>query len=118
MKALRMFLALTAIATLSACQRAAAPSTSPAEAASAPAPEWSRAAVLYEVNVRQYTPQGTFAALQAHIPRLDSLGVDALWLMPVQPIGVVNRKGTLGSYYSIRNYTAINPEYGTLADAR
>lgn len=79
-------------------------------------PAWSRNATLYEVNVRQYTPEGTFAALQRHLPRLDSLGVDVLWLMPVQPIGVLNRKGGLGSYYSIRDYTAINPEHGTEAD--
>ena len=64
-------------------------------------PAWSRNAVIYEVNVRQFTPQGTFAALQKHLPRLKRLGVDVLWLMPVQPIGKLNRKGTLGSYYSI-----------------
>jgi glycosidase len=71
---------------------------------------------MYEVNVRQYTPEGTFAALQRHLPRLDSLGVDILWLMPVQPIGKASRKGSLGSYYSVANYTAINPEYGNAAD--
>jgi glycosidase len=79
-------------------------------------PAWARGAAIYEVNVRQYTPEGTFAALQRHLPRLDSLGVDILWLMPVQPIGIKNRKGSLGSYYSIRDYTAINPEHGTEAD--
>jgi glycosidase len=79
-------------------------------------PAWSRTAAIYEINVRQYTPEGTFAALQRHLPRLDSLGVDILWLMPVQPIGVKNRKGGLGSYYSIADYTAINPEHGTEAD--
>jgi glycosidase len=79
-------------------------------------PAWTRDAAIYEVNVRQFTPEGTFAALQRHLPRLDSLGVDILWLMPVQPIGVANRKGGLGSYYSIRDYTAVNPEHGTEAD--
>ena len=74
--------------------------------------------MIYEVNVRQYTPQGTLAALRAHLPRLDSLGADILWLMPVQPIGRLHRKGSLGSYYSISNYTAINPEYGNEADFR
>jgi len=77
---------------------------------------WSRNAVIYEVNVRQYTPEGTLAAFERHLPRLDSLGVDILWLMPVQPIGRKNRKGPLGSYYSIADYTAINPEFGTEAD--
>ena len=82
------------------------------------APAWSRNAVIYEVNVRQFTPEGTFAALEKHLPRLEQLGVDILWLMPVQPIGKLNRKGTLGSYYSISNYTAVNPEFGTEADFR
>lgn len=81
-------------------------------------PHWSRNAVIYEVNVRQYTPAGTFAAFQEHLPRLKNLGVDILWLMPVQPIGKVNRKGLLGSYYSIADYTAINPEHGTEQDFR
>jgi glycosidase len=86
--------------------------------ASTPHALWTRNATIYEINVRQYTPEGTFKALPRHLPRLDSLGVDILWLMPVQPIGVKNRKGPLGSYYSISNYRAINPEFGTEADAR
>lgn len=81
-------------------------------------PAWTRNAVIYEVNVRQFTPEGTLAALETHLPRLRDLGVDILWLMPVQPIGVKNRKGLLGSYYSISDYTAINPEHGTEADFR
>jgi glycosidase len=79
---------------------------------------WSRQAVIYQINVRQYSPAGTLAAVQADLPRLKQLGVDILWLMPLQPIGKLNRKGTLGSYYSISDYTAVNPEFGTLADAR
>ena len=79
-------------------------------------PAWSKNAAIYEINVRQYTPEGTFAALDLQLPRLDSLHVDILWIMPVQPIGKKNRKGPLGSYYSISNYRAINPEYGTAAD--
>src|SRR5829696_10169826 len=81
-------------------------------------PAWSRGASIYEINVRQYTPEGTFAALQRHLPRLKRLGVDILWLMPVQPIGHRGRKGSLGSYYAIADYTAINPEHGTEADFR
>jgi glycosidase len=77
---------------------------------------WTRAAVIYEVNVRQYTPEGTFAAFEAQLPRLRDLGVDILWFMPIQPIGRENRKGRLGSYYSISDYTAINPEFGDEAD--
>ncbi len=81
-------------------------------------PAWSRDAVIYEVNVRQYTPEGTFAALRPHLPRIRALGVDMLWLMPVQRIGKLNRKGSLGSYYSIADYRSVNPEFGTAADLR
>lgn len=81
-------------------------------------PEWSRNAVIYEVNIRQYTPEGTFKAFEQHIPRLKEMGVDILWLMPVNPIGEKNRKGTLGSYYSIRDYMAVNPEFGTMEDLK
>ncbi len=79
---------------------------------------WSPQAAIYEINVRQFTADGTLKAAQADLPRLKAMGVDILWLMPIQPIGTLNRKGTLGSYYSIRDYTAVNPEFGTLADAR
>jgi glycosidase len=77
-------------------------------------PEWSRDAVIYQINTRQFTPEGTFAAAQQHLPRLQALGIDILWLMPVQEIGLKNRKGALGSPYSIRDYTSVNGEYGDL----
>jgi len=79
-------------------------------------PEWSRNATIYEVNIRQFTPEGTFNAFLEHIPRLKKMGVDILWLMPINPIGEKNRKGSLGSYYSVKDYKGINPEYGTLED--
>lgn len=79
-------------------------------------PEWSRNAIIYEVNIRQFTPEGTFEAFLEHIPRLKKMGIDILWLMPINPIGEKNRKGTLGSYYSIRDYKGVNPEFGTLDD--
>lgn len=79
-------------------------------------PAWSYPAVIYEMNVRQLTAEGTFAAAERHLPRLRELGIDAVWLMPVHPIGAVNRKGTLGSYYSVRDYCGVNPEFGTMAD--
>ena len=72
--------------------------------------------VVYELNVRQLTPEGTFAAAEAHLPLLQELGVDIIWVMPPYPIGEKGRKGSLGSYYAIRNYCDINPEFGTLAD--
>ncbi|MDR0414017.1 MAG: alpha-amylase [Prevotellaceae bacterium] len=79
-------------------------------------PDWSRDAVIYEVNLRQYTPEGTIEAFRAHLPRLQQLGVKLLWFMPVSPIGKVDRKGTLGSYYSVQDYCAVNPEFGTMDD--
>lgn len=79
-------------------------------------PEWSKNATIYEVNIRQFTPEGTFTAFEDHLPRLKAMGIDILWLMPVNPIGIKNRKGGLGSYYSIRDYLAVNPEFGTLED--
>ena len=81
-------------------------------------PEWSYSAVLYELNVRQFTPEGTFAAARERLPFLRSLGIDAIWLMPIYPIGQEGRKGSLGSYYSIRDYKAVNDEFGTEADLR
>ena len=80
--------------------------------------DWSRGAVLYEVNVRQYTHAGTFRAFSRHLDRLEDLGVDILWFMPIHPIGEVNRKGTLGSYYAVKDYLEVNPEFGTLQDFR
>ncbi len=78
--------------------------------------DWSRNAVIYEVNTRQYTPEGTFNAFREHLPRLKELGVDILWFMPIHPISEKNRKGELGSYYAVRDYKAVNPEFGTLDD--
>ena len=78
--------------------------------------EWAKNAVIYEVNVRQYTPQGTFNAFANKMPKLKKLGVDILWFMPVHPISKANRKGTLGSYYAVQNYKEINPEFGTAED--
>ena len=85
-------------------------------------PDWAKNAVIYEVNVRQYTPEGTFKAFEANLPRLKELGVDILWIMPINPIGVVDRKfpvgakTSLGSYYSVKDYKGTNPEFGTEAD--
>jgi glycosidase len=105
-------------AVLAAACLPAFPAMSAPAAIDMPHLPWTRQAVIYQVNVRQYSPAGTFRAVQADLPRLRELGVDILWLMPVQPIGRLNRKGTLGSYYSISDYTAVNPEFGTLADAQ
>jgi glycosidase len=79
---------------------------------------WSLNTNIYEVNVRQYTPEGTFRAFAKELPRLKEMGVETLWFMPIQPIGAKKRLGSLGSYYSISNYTATNPEFGTIYDFR
>jgi glycosidase len=77
-------------------------------------PEWSRDAVIYQINTRQFTPEGTFDAAAEQLPRLKELGVDILWFMPLQEIGKKNRKGTLGSPYSIRDYYSVNSDYGDM----
>ncbi|MBQ5434754.1 MAG: alpha-glucosidase C-terminal domain-containing protein [Bacteroidales bacterium] len=79
-------------------------------------PDWAQKAVIYQVNVRQFSEEGTFAAVEKQLDRLADLGVDILWLMPIHPIGVEGRKGTLGSYYAVKDYCAVNPEFGTLED--
>jgi glycosidase len=81
-------------------------------------PDWAKNAVIYEVNLRQYTPQGTINAFSDHIPRLKEMGVDVLWLMPVFPISKSKRKGTLGSYYAVSDFRQINPEFGTDVDMK
>jgi alpha-amylase len=79
-------------------------------------PAWIMQGNIYEVNVRQYTPEGTFKAFAPHLDRLRAMGVQTLWFMPINPISRVDRKGRLGSYYAVSDYDAINPEYGDLDD--
>ena len=79
-------------------------------------PEWTYNTVVYELNVRQLTPESSFAAAESYLPALKELGVDIVWVMPPYPIGQKGRKGTLGSYYAISDYCDINPEFGTMAD--
>ncbi len=107
-----LFIAATATFTLIASKNA----VKATEIIPVQHPDWSYNATIYEVNIRQYTPEGTFKAFETHLPRLQKLGVKILWLMPINPIGVVERKGNLGSYYSVKNYKEINPEYGNLDD--
>jgi glycosidase len=114
-----------AAAASTAAAPAPNPMTSPADERYQPKPyitlrnpEWSKNAVLYQINTRQFTPEGTFRAAERELPRLKRLGVDILWLMPVHPIGEKNRKGTLGSPYSVRDYYGVNPEFGTLEDLK
>ncbi|MFT3747925.1 MAG: alpha-amylase family glycosyl hydrolase [Agriterribacter sp.] len=78
--------------------------------------EWSYNTNIYEVNFRQYTKEGTFNAFLKELPRLKAMGVQTLWIMPIQPIAKEKMKGTMGSYYACSDYTEVNPEFGTLDD--
>ena len=79
-------------------------------------PVWAQNANIYEVNVRQYSVQGDFAGFNTHLARLDEMGVDILWFMPIFPISETKRKGELGSYYAVSSFREVNPEFGTLED--
>lgn len=81
-------------------------------------PEWSKNVAIYQINTRQMTEEGTFRAAEKHLPRIKVLGANILWLMPIHPIGLKNRKGSLGSPYSVKDYLGVNPEFGTLADLK
>lgn len=79
-------------------------------------PEWVKNATIYELNIRQFSKEGTFQAVKKQLSRLKKMGIDIIWLMPIHPIGEVHRKGTLGSYYSVKDYYGINPEFGSEED--
>ncbi len=113
LKTLLVVLMLTITLSLTSCSPQEAMEKEPFQVEHA---KWVYNATLYEVNIRQYTPEGTFAAFEEHLPRLKELGVKILWLMPIHPIGEKERKGTLGSYYSIKDYKGVNPEFGTMED--
>ncbi len=109
----KTFFSILAAATLISCSTS--PSVQTPEWVKSH-PEWAVGATIYELNTRQLTPEGTFKAAMAELPRIKELGVDIVWLMPIQPIGVKERKGSLGSYYAISDYTGFNPEFGTRED--
>jgi glycosidase len=123
MKKINLFLAFSAVVMLTNCTPASQTETQSSSSDSTTlgvplnhVPDWSYDDVMYEVNIRQYSEEGTFRAFAEQIPRLKEMGVDILWLMPIHPIGEKNRKGSLGSYYSIKDYKAVNPEFGNLDD--
>jgi cyclomaltodextrinase / maltogenic alpha-amylase / neopullulanase len=120
-----ILISITALLVLAGCKEKTATTQSGSSAVDPYAPkpyveikhpEWTKNATIYEVNVRQYTTEGTFKAFESHLPRLKEMGIDILWLMPIHPIGIEKRKGTLGSEYSVKDYYGVNPEYGTLED--
>ena len=108
MKKILFFCALVALFVASCAPKQQAPASAH--------PEWTYNTVVYEMNIRQLTPEGTFAAAAERLPFLKELGVDVIWCMPIYPIGVKERKGSLGSYYAISDYCAANPEFGTMED--
>ncbi len=89
-----------------------------AASAAGPQPDFMDRAVIYEVNLRQGTEARNLKGAQLELPRLRDLGVDIVWLMPIHPISEKNRKGTLGSYYAVKDYKAVNPEFGTMEDLK
>lgn len=80
------------------------------------APDWFNTAIIYEANIRQMTPSGTLKEFATHLERLNQLGVNVVWLMPIYPVAKVKRKGTMGSPYAVANYKEVNPDYGTKED--
>ncbi len=116
----KLFYPLIFLVLLGACSPKMAPVSMPGAASTAfQHPEWSHRTNIYEVNVRQFSKEGTFAGFEKSLPRLKEMGIEVLWFMPVTPIGVEGRKeneSQLGSYYAVRNYKEINPEFGTMSD--
>ncbi|MFT3844194.1 MAG: alpha-amylase family glycosyl hydrolase [Lacibacter sp.] len=109
-----MFAAAAVTILLAGCKLM--PKEEEKKAASSSFPDFIKQSNIYEVNVRQYTPEGTFKAFEKSLPRLKEMGVDILWFMPITPISKVDRKGALGSYYAVADYEAVNPEFGTMDD--
>ena len=103
---------------LAASPALAQPDYSPRDPVLVQNAEWTADAVLYQLNTRQFTSEGTFTAAQKQLPRLAAMGVDIIWLMPIHPIGEANRKGSLGSPYAVRDYRSVNPELGTEVEFR
>jgi len=120
MSLIRWLIGSAAALSLVACASTPAepPSFEPKPYVQIDHPSWADDAVIYQINTRQFTPEGTFQAAQAELPRLQELGVDILWLMPIHPIGEVNRKGALGSPYAVKDFYGVNPEFGTKDDLK
>ncbi|NBS86434.1 MAG: alpha-amylase, partial [Micrococcales bacterium] len=103
-------IALSLLIPASAALAGSAPNSTP--------PSWVKSANVYEVNVRQYSSNSKLTSVTRDIPRLKKMGVKVLWLMPIFPIGVERRLGSLGSPYSIKDYKKVNPEFGTANDLK
>ena len=108
--------ALALLVLLAAATLRSETATTLSDVSARPTPDWIRQSVVYEIFPRQFSATGDFAGITARLDELKDLGVDVLWLMPIHPIGHLKAKGTLGSPYAIRDYYAINPDYGTKDD--
>jgi len=119
-KYLLHFLLLLSVSTLALVSCNNSPATAPRPAGDTARvnghPAWIMQGNIYEVNLRQYTPEGTIKAFEASLPRLKEMGVQTLWFMPINPISKADRKGSLGSYYAVSDYMQVNPEFGTMDD--
>ena len=111
---IRIFLPLATAAILSTSPACAESDVS--AAAARPSPDWLRAGTIYEIYPRNFSAAGNLAGVTAKLDELHDLGVTILWTMPIHPIGEKFRKGDFGSPYSIKDYYAVDPNYGTLAD--
>lgn len=109
-------LSILSIIILVACQSSNEGKNTENKQVNTALPEWAKSANIYEVNIRQYSEEGTINAFAKDLPRLKEMGVDILWFMPIYPISTTKKKETLGSYYSVSDFTKINPEFGTMDD--
>jgi len=116
MNILWVLLALVVVFVYSSCKQQQKGTTETSTYEKPRVPDWHKNAVIYEVNLRHFTTENTFKSFEAHIPRLKEMGIDILWFMPINPVSVKNRKGELGSPYSIGDYYKTNPEFGTMED--
>lgn len=110
------FILALCLATLAGCKNDKTDSAKAPEKIAAVSDAMMENSVIYEANIRQYSPDGKFESFTKDIPRLKDLGIKVIWVMPIHPIGVKDRKEGLGSYYSIKDYRGVNPEFGNLAD--
>jgi glycosidase len=110
----KVLITIAAVAALAAPRARAG--TDVSGAAARPSPEWLRNGTIYEIFPRDFSRTGDLNGVTAQLDRLNELGVNILWLMPIHPIGEKLRKGTFGSPYAIKDYYAIDPDYGTLDD--
>ena len=116
-KQIRITTALVVLC-VSICVNAQQPATQFSELSARPSREWLRDGVVYEIYPRDFSAQGNFNGITERLDDLKNLGVDILWLMPIHPIGQLKKKGTIGSPYAVRDYYAINPDYGTKEDLK